>query len=366
MFEQSDLHGRATHARPRRRARALQRRHHRGRGQEGRAVRRGRPAGRDRRSTGGRTPHTLGKAIVRAVEAHATDTRLADDLTVLAIRRPIPVPVIPGRRDRSSADARTARTRTQNAAAARNRRVAHAALTCFRAPRPRRRCSEFRMSRSALRACRMHYPAAVASIGTGRGRNASALARDGCRVTTATTSADSDAKGVFDLARTGPRRLGGCRPNGSRGGEPCRRTPPGRADDRQPRRARAALSPTIDRGDLGEFTARWITPGLTRVTLKERERIADPVRRAAAGRRGAARVGRQRTHWHLAGRPRSRQRRGAAHRRAQDPRARSRACSGWRSTTRGSSRRTTSRIVAEDFEFVVPKGTCSSSRCRPA
>jgi hypothetical protein len=38
---------------------------------------------------------TLGKAIVRAVEDHATDTRLADDLTVLAIRRPIPVPVIP-------------------------------------------------------------------------------------------------------------------------------------------------------------------------------------------------------------------------------------------------------------------------------
>jgi serine phosphatase RsbU (regulator of sigma subunit) len=37
---------------------------------------------------------TLGKAIVRAVEDHATDTRLADDLTVLAIRRPIPVPEI--------------------------------------------------------------------------------------------------------------------------------------------------------------------------------------------------------------------------------------------------------------------------------
>jgi serine phosphatase RsbU (regulator of sigma subunit) len=34
----------------------------------------------------------LGKAIVRAVEAHAADTRLADDLTVLAIRRPIPIP----------------------------------------------------------------------------------------------------------------------------------------------------------------------------------------------------------------------------------------------------------------------------------
>jgi sigma-B regulation protein RsbU (phosphoserine phosphatase) len=35
---------------------------------------------------------TLGKAIVRAVEDHATDTRLADDLTVLAIRRPMPIP----------------------------------------------------------------------------------------------------------------------------------------------------------------------------------------------------------------------------------------------------------------------------------
>jgi sigma-B regulation protein RsbU (phosphoserine phosphatase) len=35
---------------------------------------------------------TLGKAIVRAVEDHAVDTRLADDLTVLAIRRPLPIP----------------------------------------------------------------------------------------------------------------------------------------------------------------------------------------------------------------------------------------------------------------------------------
>jgi serine phosphatase RsbU (regulator of sigma subunit) len=35
---------------------------------------------------------TLGKAIVSAVEQHAADTRLADDLTVLAIRRPIPIP----------------------------------------------------------------------------------------------------------------------------------------------------------------------------------------------------------------------------------------------------------------------------------
>jgi sigma-B regulation protein RsbU (phosphoserine phosphatase) len=37
---------------------------------------------------------TLGKAIVKAVEDHAADTRLADDLTVLAIRRPIPLPPI--------------------------------------------------------------------------------------------------------------------------------------------------------------------------------------------------------------------------------------------------------------------------------
>jgi phosphoserine phosphatase RsbU/P len=37
---------------------------------------------------------TLGKAIVKAVEDHAVDTRLADDLTVLAIRRPIPLPPI--------------------------------------------------------------------------------------------------------------------------------------------------------------------------------------------------------------------------------------------------------------------------------
>jgi sigma-B regulation protein RsbU (phosphoserine phosphatase) len=34
----------------------------------------------------------LGKAIVQAVEHHAADTRLADDLTVLAIRRPVPLP----------------------------------------------------------------------------------------------------------------------------------------------------------------------------------------------------------------------------------------------------------------------------------
>jgi sigma-B regulation protein RsbU (phosphoserine phosphatase) len=34
----------------------------------------------------------LGRAIVSSVEAHAADTRLADDLTVLAVRRPIPLP----------------------------------------------------------------------------------------------------------------------------------------------------------------------------------------------------------------------------------------------------------------------------------
>jgi len=37
---------------------------------------------------------TLGKAIVTSVEAHATDTRLTDDLTVLAIRRPMPLPTV--------------------------------------------------------------------------------------------------------------------------------------------------------------------------------------------------------------------------------------------------------------------------------
>jgi phosphoserine phosphatase RsbU/P len=37
---------------------------------------------------------TLGKAIVTSVEGHATDTRLADDLTVLAIRRPMPIPTV--------------------------------------------------------------------------------------------------------------------------------------------------------------------------------------------------------------------------------------------------------------------------------
>jgi sigma-B regulation protein RsbU (phosphoserine phosphatase) len=37
---------------------------------------------------------TLGKAIVTSVEAHATDMRLTDDLTVLAIRRPMPLPTV--------------------------------------------------------------------------------------------------------------------------------------------------------------------------------------------------------------------------------------------------------------------------------
>jgi len=36
------------------------------------------------------------------------------------------------------------------------------------------------------------------------------------------------------------------------------------------------LSPNIDRGELDEFKARWITRGLTRVALKERERITVP------------------------------------------------------------------------------------------
>ena len=38
---------------------------------------------------------TIGTAIVSAVQAHAVETRLADDLTVLAIRRPLPLPVPP-------------------------------------------------------------------------------------------------------------------------------------------------------------------------------------------------------------------------------------------------------------------------------
>jgi serine phosphatase RsbU (regulator of sigma subunit) len=35
----------------------------------------------------------IGRRIVAAVEAHAVETRLADDVTVLTVRRPIPVPV---------------------------------------------------------------------------------------------------------------------------------------------------------------------------------------------------------------------------------------------------------------------------------
>lgn len=35
---------------------------------------------------------TLGTSVLKAVEAHAHDTKIADDLTVLAVRRPIPLP----------------------------------------------------------------------------------------------------------------------------------------------------------------------------------------------------------------------------------------------------------------------------------
>jgi sigma-B regulation protein RsbU (phosphoserine phosphatase) len=35
---------------------------------------------------------TLGTSVLRSVEAHAADTKIADDLTVLAVRRPIPLP----------------------------------------------------------------------------------------------------------------------------------------------------------------------------------------------------------------------------------------------------------------------------------
>jgi sigma-B regulation protein RsbU (phosphoserine phosphatase) len=35
---------------------------------------------------------TLGTSVLRSVEAHAVDTKIADDLTVLAVRRPIPLP----------------------------------------------------------------------------------------------------------------------------------------------------------------------------------------------------------------------------------------------------------------------------------
>jgi hypothetical protein len=38
---------------------------------------------------------TMGASVLRAVEAHADGTKIADDLTVLAVRRPIPLPVVP-------------------------------------------------------------------------------------------------------------------------------------------------------------------------------------------------------------------------------------------------------------------------------
>jgi serine phosphatase RsbU (regulator of sigma subunit) len=37
---------------------------------------------------------TLGRAIVAAVETHAAETRLADDLTILTVRRPVPLPQV--------------------------------------------------------------------------------------------------------------------------------------------------------------------------------------------------------------------------------------------------------------------------------
>jgi sigma-B regulation protein RsbU (phosphoserine phosphatase) len=39
---------------------------------------------------------SLGQAIVTAVDAHIVETRLTDDLTVLAARRPIALPMISG------------------------------------------------------------------------------------------------------------------------------------------------------------------------------------------------------------------------------------------------------------------------------
>ncbi len=38
--------------------------------------------------------NTLGTSVLRSVEAHAAGTKIADDLTVLAVRRPVPLPVI--------------------------------------------------------------------------------------------------------------------------------------------------------------------------------------------------------------------------------------------------------------------------------
>jgi hypothetical protein len=38
--------------------------------------------------------NTLGTSVLRAVEAHASGAKIADDLTVLALRRPVPLPVV--------------------------------------------------------------------------------------------------------------------------------------------------------------------------------------------------------------------------------------------------------------------------------
>jgi len=38
--------------------------------------------------------NTLGTSVLRAVEAHAAGTKIADDLTVLAVRRPVPLPPV--------------------------------------------------------------------------------------------------------------------------------------------------------------------------------------------------------------------------------------------------------------------------------
>jgi phosphoserine phosphatase RsbU/P len=39
--------------------------------------------------------NTLGTSVLRAVEAHAAGAKIADDLTVLAVRRPVPLPDVP-------------------------------------------------------------------------------------------------------------------------------------------------------------------------------------------------------------------------------------------------------------------------------
>jgi serine phosphatase RsbU (regulator of sigma subunit) len=38
--------------------------------------------------------NTLGTSVLRAVEAHAAGAKIADDLTVLAVRRPVPLPLV--------------------------------------------------------------------------------------------------------------------------------------------------------------------------------------------------------------------------------------------------------------------------------